>query len=65
MLGSGSLAQSEHVFLPFGSKLVLFSSNFFNLDANIFGIGPFLVLEETFVGPREFSSGISAFFVFQ
>jgi hypothetical protein len=42
MLGSGVLAQSEHVYLLFSIKLVQFSSNFFNLDANFFGIGPFL-----------------------
>ncbi len=38
-LGSG---QSEHVFLLFSSKLVQFSSNFFDLGANYFGIWPFL-----------------------
>jgi hypothetical protein len=42
MLGSGLLEQSERVFLLFGSKLVQFSSNFFDLDANFFGIWPFL-----------------------
>jgi hypothetical protein len=42
MLGSGVLAQSEHVFLIFSLKLVQFSSNFFDLDANFFGIPPFL-----------------------
>ncbi len=42
MLGSGVLARSEHVFLLFSSKLVQFSSNFFDLDANFFGIWPFL-----------------------
>jgi hypothetical protein len=41
-LGSGLLVQSEHVFLPFCSKLVLFSSNFFDFDANFFGNRPFL-----------------------
>jgi hypothetical protein len=41
-LGSGVLAQSEHVFLLFNIKLVQFSSNLFNLDANFFGIWPFL-----------------------
>jgi hypothetical protein len=41
-LGSGVLAQSERVFLLFRIKLVQFSSNFFNLDANFFGIRPFL-----------------------
>jgi hypothetical protein len=41
-LGSGFLAQSERVFLLFSSKLVLFSSNFFDLDTNLFGIWPFL-----------------------
>jgi hypothetical protein len=42
MLGSGILAQSERDFLLFSFKLVLFSSNFFDLDANFFGIQPFL-----------------------
>ena len=39
---SGSTAQPEHVFLLFSIKLVLFSSNFFELGANFFGIQPFL-----------------------
>jgi hypothetical protein len=43
MLGSGFLAQSERVFLLFSSKLVLFSSNFSDLDNNFFGSWPFLV----------------------
>ncbi len=42
-LGSGFWARSEHVLLLFSSKLVLFSSNFFDLDANFFGNRPFLV----------------------
>ncbi len=42
MLGSGFLAKSEHVFLLFSIKLVRFSSNAFDLDANFFGIEPFL-----------------------
>jgi hypothetical protein len=42
ILGSGILAQSKHVFLLFSSKLVLFSTNFFKLDANFFGIRSFL-----------------------
>jgi hypothetical protein len=41
-LGPGILEQSEHVFLLFSSKQVQFSSNFFDLDANFFGIRPFL-----------------------
>ena len=41
-LGSGVYAQPEHVFLLFSIKKVQFSSNFFNLDANFFGIWPFL-----------------------
>jgi hypothetical protein len=41
-LGSGVLAQSERVVLLFSFKLVQFSSNFFNFDANFFGIQPFL-----------------------
>jgi hypothetical protein len=42
MLGSGVLAQSERVFLLFSIELVQFSSNFFDLGANFFGIWPFL-----------------------
>jgi hypothetical protein len=42
MLGSGVLAQSECVFLLFSIKLVQFSSNFFDLGANFFGIQLFL-----------------------
>jgi hypothetical protein len=42
ILGSGILAWPECVFLLFSSKLVQFSSNFFDLDANIFCIQPFL-----------------------
>ncbi len=41
-LGSGVLAQSERVFLPFSIELVQFSSNFFDLGTNFFGIWPFL-----------------------
>jgi hypothetical protein len=41
-LGSCALTQSERVLLLFSSKRVQFSSNFFNLDANFFGIQPFL-----------------------
>jgi hypothetical protein len=41
-LGSGILAQFEYVFLLFSSKLVQFSSNFFDSDADFFGIRPFL-----------------------
>ena len=41
-LGSGVLARSERVFLLFSIKLVRFSSNFFDLGANFFGIQPFL-----------------------
>ncbi len=43
LLESGFLAKSEHVFLLFSFKLVLFSSNFFDLDANFFDNRPFLV----------------------
>ncbi len=42
-LRSGTTAQSECVFLLFSTKLVLFSFNFFELGANLFGIRPFLV----------------------
>ncbi len=41
-LGSGILVQSECVFLLFSIELVQFSSNFFDLDANFFGIRSFL-----------------------
>ncbi len=63
-LGSGVLARPEHVFLLFSSKLLQFSSNFFKLDANFYGIGPFLNFWEWFLGQREFSTGklaLSAF----
>jgi hypothetical protein len=43
---------------------VQFSSNFFDLDANFFGIQPFLNFWERFLGPQEFSYGklaLSAF----
>jgi hypothetical protein len=40
-LGSGFLAQSEHDFLLFSFILVLFSSNFFDLDNNFFSNWPF------------------------
>ncbi len=53
MLGSGFLARSESVFLIFSSKLLLFSSNFFNLDAKFFGNWPFLVFGERFLGAWE------------
>ncbi len=62
--GSGTTAQSEHVFLLFSIKLVQFSSNFFNLDANFYGIQPFLDFWERFCYPRVFSckkSALSAF----
>jgi hypothetical protein len=58
------LVQSECVDLLFSFKLVLFSSNFFDLDANFFGEWPFLFFEESFLGPRDFSSGKSALSVF-
>jgi hypothetical protein len=54
MLGSGLLAQSKRVFLLFSSKSVQFSSNFFELDTNFFGIQPFLVFWESFLGLQEF-----------
>jgi hypothetical protein len=41
-LRSGILVQSERVFLLFSSKVVQFSSKFFNLGTNFFGIPPFL-----------------------
>jgi hypothetical protein len=58
------LAQYERVLLLFSIKLVQFSSNFFNLDANFFGIWPFLDFYERLLDPRVFSSGklaLSAF----
>ncbi len=53
--GSGTTAQSERIFLLFSIKLVQFSSNFFDLDANFFGIQPFLDFWERFCNPRVFS----------
>jgi hypothetical protein len=61
-LGSGYLVQSERVFLLFGFKLVLFSSNFFHLDNNFFGKCPLLVFRERFLGLQEsFLQEISTF----
>ncbi len=63
-LGSGILAWSERVFLLFSIKLVQFSSNFFNLGANFFGIRLFLNFWERLLDPRVFSTGklaLSAF----
>ena len=42
-LGSGFLVRSERVFLLFSFKLVLFGSNFFDLDDNFFSNRLFLV----------------------
>ncbi len=61
---SGSTAQSERVFLLFSIKLVLFSSNFFDLGANFFGIQPFLDFWERFRDPRVFSCKKSALSTF-
>ncbi len=63
-LGSGILAQSERVFLLFSIKLVQFSSNFFDLGTNLFGIRPFLNFWERLLDPRVFSSGKSALSAF-
>ncbi len=63
-LGLGILARSEHVFLLFSIKLVQFTSNFFNLGANFFGIWPFLDFWEGLLDPWVFFSGklaLSAF----
>jgi hypothetical protein len=49
MLGSSVLAQSERVFLLFNSKLVQFSSNFFNLDANFLVSSLFSFSEKGFL----------------
>jgi hypothetical protein len=51
------LAQSECEFLLFSSKLVQFCSNFFDFDANFFGIRPFLNFGEMLLNPQEYSSG--------
>ncbi len=51
------LARSEHVFLIFSFKLVQYSSNFFDLDADFFGIRPFLNFREGLLDPRVFPSG--------
>jgi hypothetical protein len=64
MLGSGVLARSERVFLLFSFKLVQFGSNFFDLDANFFGIWPFLNFWEGLLNLRVFPFGklaLSAF----
>jgi hypothetical protein len=56
--------QSEHVFWLFCFKLVLFSSNFLDLDVNFFGNHPFLFFGERFLSLWEFSSrklALSAF----
>jgi hypothetical protein len=63
-LGSSFLAQSEHVFLLFSFKLVLFSSDFFDLDTNFFGNHPFLFSRERLLGPWKISSGKSALSAF-
>jgi hypothetical protein len=64
MLGSGVLVQSERVFLLFSIKLVQFSSNFFNSNANFFGIWPFLDFWERLLDPWVFSSQKLALSVF-
>jgi hypothetical protein len=56
--------QSERVFLLFSSNLVLFRSNFFDLDANFFSNRPFLNFGERFLDSWEFSSGKLALSVF-
>jgi hypothetical protein len=53
------LAQSEHVFLLFQ-----FSPNFFDLNANFFGIWPFLDFQERLLDLQVFSSGKSALSAF-
>jgi hypothetical protein len=53
--GSGTTAQSERVFLLFSIKLARFSSNFFDLGANFFGIQPFLDFCERYRNRRVFS----------
>jgi hypothetical protein len=63
-LGSGISAQLEHVVLLFSIKLVRLSSNFFDLDANFFGIWPFLNFWERLLDSRVFSSGILALSAF-
>jgi hypothetical protein len=44
--------------------LVLFSFDFFNLDATFFDDQSFLIFRENFLGPHEFSSGTSALSAF-
>jgi hypothetical protein len=56
MLGLSFLVQSYRVFLLFSFKVVLFSSNFFNLGAYFFGKRPFLFFRERFLNKRELSS---------
>jgi hypothetical protein len=64
MFDSCFLARFEHVFLLFSSKLVLFSSNFFDLDANFFGNQHFLVFGERFFDLWDFFSWKSALSAF-
>jgi hypothetical protein len=64
LLGSLFLAHSEHVCLLFSFVLMLFSSNFFDLNVNFFGNQPFFIFGERFLGLRENSSrklALSAF----
>jgi hypothetical protein len=49
--------QTGGVFLLFSLKLVLFSSNFFSLDANFFGKWPFLFYEKGFFVGGNFPPG--------
>ncbi len=64
VLRSGILARFERVFLLFSIKLVQFSSHFFDLEANFFGIRPLLDFCEGLLDPWVFSSGKSALFAF-
>ena len=51
-------------FLLFSIKLVRFSSNFFDLGTNFFGIRPILDFLEGLLDPRVFSSGKLALYAF-
>jgi hypothetical protein len=56
-LGSGYLAQSERVFLLFIPKLLLFSSNFFDLNADLFSTSLFSFSEKGFLVHENFCPG--------
>jgi hypothetical protein len=58
------LDQAFWSFLLFSNKLVQFSTDFFDLDANFFSIQPFLDFSEGLLDLRVFSSGKLALLLF-